>query len=56
MIRVHVFSCGSTVVDEALPFSDKSKNPLAFTGIGRGKKHKITVPVRAYLIEYHVFI
>lgn len=52
MIKVHVLPCGSTTVDEALPFSDKSKNPLAFTGLFRGKKHKISVPVRAYLIEH----
>lgn len=52
MIKVHVLSCGSTIVDEALPFSNKSKNPLAFTGILRGKKHKISVPVTAYLIEH----
>lgn len=52
MIKIHVLSCGSTVVDEALPFSNKSKNPLAFTGIFRGKKHKISVPVTAYLIEH----
>lgn len=52
MIKVHVLSCGSTVVDEALPFSNKSKNPLAFTGILRDKKHKIFVPVTAYLIEH----
>ena len=52
MIRVHVLPCGSTVVDEALPFSNKSRNPLAFTGLFRGKKHKVTVPVRAYLIEH----
>lgn len=52
MIRVHVLACGSTRVDEALPFSDLSKNPLAFTGLFRGKKHKTDVPVRAYLIEH----
>ncbi len=52
MLRVHVLDCGSTVVDEALPFSDRSRNPLAFTGILRGKKHKISVPVTAYLIEH----
>ncbi|MEE8837258.1 MAG: MBL fold metallo-hydrolase [Eubacteriales bacterium] len=52
MIKVHILPCGSTVVDEALPFSNKSKNPLAFTGLFRGKKHKISVPVRAYLIEH----
>lgn len=52
MIRVHILACGSTTVDEALPFAERSRNPLAFTGIGRGKKHKIQVPVRAYLIEH----
>lgn len=51
MIKIHILPCGSTVVDEALPFSNRSKNPLAYTGIGRRKKHKITVPVTAYLIE-----
>ena len=52
MIKVHILPCGSTTVDEALPFANKSKNPLAFTGILRGKKHKISVPVTAYLIEH----
>ena len=52
MIKVHILPCGNTVVDEALPFSNKSKNPLAFTGILRRKKHKISVPVTAYLIEH----
>ena len=52
MIKVHVLPCGSTVVDESLPFSNKSRNPLAFTGILRGKKHKISVPVTSYLIEH----
>ena len=52
MIKIHILPCGSTIVDEALPLSNKSKNPLAFTGILRGKKHKISVPVTAYLIEH----
>ena len=52
MSKIHILPCGSTIVDEALPFSNKSKNPLAFTGILRGKKHKISVPVTAYLIEH----
>jgi N-acyl homoserine lactone hydrolase len=51
MIKVHVLACGSTTVDEALPFSSKSRNSLAFTGILRGKRHKISVPVRAYLVD-----
>lgn len=52
MSKIHILPCGSTIVDEALPFSNKSKKPLAFTGILRGKKHKISVPVTAYLIEH----
>ena len=52
MIKVHILPCGSTTVDEALPFANKSRNPFAFTGIGRGKKHKISVPVTSYLIEH----
>lgn len=52
MIRIHILKCGTTIVDEALPLSNRSKNPLAYTGIGRGKKHKIKVPVTAYLIEH----
>jgi len=52
MIKIHVLRVGSTQVDEALPFSNKSKNKLAFTGIFRGKKHQITVPVTSYLIEH----
>ena len=51
-MKVHLLRCGSTVVDEALPFSNKSKNPLAFTGVFRGKWHKVRVPVTAYLIEH----
>jgi glyoxylase-like metal-dependent hydrolase (beta-lactamase superfamily II) len=51
MIKIHILDCGSTWVDEALPLRNKSKNPLAFTGLLRGKKHQIQVPVRAYLIE-----
>lgn len=38
MIRIHIFRCGATVVDEALPLANKSKNPFAYTGIARGKK------------------
>ena len=52
MIRIHILRCGSTIVDEALPLSNKSKNPFAYTGIGRNRSHKIEVPVTAYLIEH----
>ncbi len=33
MIKIYVLKCSSTIVDEALPLSDRSKNPLAYTGI-----------------------
>lgn len=52
MIKVYVLPCGSTTVDETIPFSNLSKNPLAFTGLFRGRDKKNKVPVRAYLIEH----
>jgi len=52
MIKIHILDCGSTFVDEALPLSNRSKNPLAFSGLGRKKNHQIEVPVTAYLIEH----
>ena len=36
-MKIHVFKCDSTFVDEALPLSNRSKNPLAFTGLFRKK-------------------
>lgn len=52
VIRITILDCGSTFVDEAMPLSNRSKNPRAFTGIGRKKRHQIEVPVTAYLIEH----
>lgn len=52
MMRIHVLRCGSTVVDEALPVGKRSRNPLAYTGLFRTAKHKISVPVTSYLIEH----
>ena len=52
MIRIYVLASGSTMVDEALPYSSMSKNPLAYTGLFRGKKHKVEVPVCAYLVMF----
>ena len=50
-IKIHILHCGQVIVDSALAFSNKSWNPLAFTGILRSKKHLLTLPVSAYLIE-----
>ena len=52
MIKIHVLHCGEVCVDEAIPFGNVSKNPLAFTGIFRSQKNRIWLPVSAYLIEH----
>ena len=36
----------------AVPFRDVSKNPIAYTGIGRSKKLRVWLPVTSYLIEH----
>lgn len=51
-IKVHILHCGEVGVDPAVPFRDVSKNPIAYTGIGRSKKLRIWLPVSAYLIEH----
>lgn len=51
-IKVHILNCGEVGVDPAVPFRDVSKNPIAYTGIGRSKKLRIWLPVTAYLIEH----
>lgn len=51
-IKLHVIRCGFVHVDEALPFHDVSRNPLAYTGLFRGKRHKIRLPVLSFLIEH----
>lgn len=51
-IKIHVLQTGRVRVDEALPFHEKTINPLAFTGMFRSEKHKIWIPVSTYLIEH----
>lgn len=51
-IKIHILKCGEVGVDPAVPFRDVSKNPIAYTGIGRSKKLRIWLPVTAYLIEH----
>lgn len=51
-IKIHVFHCGEVGVDPAVSFRDVSKNPIAYTGIGRSNKLRIWLPVSAYLIEH----
>lgn len=51
-IKIHVLHCGDVRVDPAVPFRDVSKNPIAYTGVGRSRKLQIWLPVSAYLIEH----
>lgn len=50
MVKVHIFHTGSVVVDSAIPYHEL--NPLAVTGLFRGKSKKLTLPVSCYLIEH----
>lgn len=51
MIKVHALKCGAVGADEKIPNKDKSKNPLAVTGLFRENK-RIWLPVYAFLIEH----
>ncbi len=51
-IKVHILHCGSVEVDSSLPFSEKTWNPISYTGVFRSKKHQVWLPVSAYLIEH----
>lgn len=50
MLRIHVFHTGSVRVDRAIPFGER--NPLAVTGLFRGKDKKLILPVSCYLVEH----
>ena len=51
-IKIHVLHCGQVQVDIALPFRQKTLNPVAYTGIFRSKRHQVILPVSAYLIRH----
>lgn len=51
-IKIHVLHTGLVQVDAGLPFHDKFRNPLAFTGLFRSHVHQLTLPVSSYLIEH----
>lgn len=50
MLRIHIFHTGKVRVDQGIPY--REKNPLAVTGLFRGKDKKIILPVSCYLIEH----
>ncbi len=53
-IKITILHLGDTIVDECGIFMPERKplNPLAFAGIFRSRKHQMTIPVTAYLIEH----
>jgi len=51
-IKIHVLHTGLVQVDAGLPFHDRFRNPLAFTGLFRSHVNQITLPVSSYLIEH----
>ena len=48
-MRIHIWHTGLVYVDSAIPFRNSSKIP---GGFGRGRKHKMLLPVSSYLIEH----
>jgi len=51
-IKLHVIHCGQVQVDIALPFRQRTLNPVAYTGLFRSERHQVLLPVSAYLIEH----
>lgn len=51
-IEIHILHCGQVQVDEAIPFKEKTLNPLALAGLFRSQKHQLLLPVSAYLIKH----
>jgi len=52
MIKIHAMRCGTVGTDETIPDHSKSKNPFAYTGVFRGERHRVWLPVYTYLIEH----
>ncbi|NLH64069.1 MAG: N-acyl homoserine lactonase family protein [Erysipelotrichaceae bacterium] len=50
MIKIHILQTGMVSVDIGVPLAQP--NPLAKTGWFRSEKHRVRLPVRAYLIEH----
>jgi N-acyl homoserine lactone hydrolase len=52
VIRIYALRCGTVGTDETVPDRARSENPYAYTGIFRGGKHRVWLPVYTYLIEH----
>ena len=51
-IEIYAMRCGTVGTDETVPDKRKSRNPFAYSGILRGKKHQVWLPVYVYLIVH----
>jgi N-acyl homoserine lactone hydrolase len=51
-LTLEVLRCGSVGVDAAVPNRGISKNPLAYIGLFRGRKHHVILPVKCFLITH----
>jgi N-acyl homoserine lactone hydrolase len=51
-LTLRILQTGTVGVDEAVPNRFLSKNPLAYIGLFRSKKHHIVIPVKCFLISH----
>ena len=51
-IKIHVIQTGTVEVDPTIPNRELSRNKLAYTGLFRSRKNRITIPVKCFLIEH----
>lgn len=51
-IKIHALQCGTVGTDETVPDKSRSRNPFAYTGVMRGERHRVWLPVYCYLIEH----
>ncbi|RAX23028.1 MULTISPECIES: N-acyl homoserine lactonase family protein [unclassified Actinomyces] len=49
--KLTVLHTGTVIIDEALPYHRDSDRPLAWTHLGRSRRHLIEAPVSCYLLE-----
>ncbi len=50
-VTVHVIQTGSTLVSPAVPNRSVKKFEYAYTGLFQSRKDRISVPVKAFLVE-----
>ena len=51
MAQIHVIQTGSTLVSPAVPDRGTRRSEIAYTGLFQSRKKRISVPVKAFLVE-----